>query len=139
MKIKSRKQKAESRKQDEARRGRIWTLCLTPSPRPSWERVGQRGSELKNQTPPLPGPLRPRGRGGRKHEYCEPAPARISNPESGMATVLFIALLAIMMVFVMVESQALIRLRREVKLMEQHQIKRLNGPQTNAVATATLP
>ena len=56
-----------------------------------------------------------------------------------MATVLFIALLAIMMVLVMVESQALIRLRREVKLMEQHQIKRLNGPQTNAVPAATIP
>ena len=56
-----------------------------------------------------------------------------------MATVLFIALLAIMMVFVLVESQALIRLRREVKLMEQQQIKRLNGPQTNVVPTHVLP
>lgn len=59
--------------------------------------------------------------------------------EKGMATVLFIALLAIMMVFVLVESQALIRLRREVKLLEQQQIKRLNGPQTNAVPIATIP
>jgi len=59
--------------------------------------------------------------------------------ERGMATVLFIALLAIMMVLVMVESQALIRLRREVKLLEQQQIKRLNTPPTNAVPTATKP
>jgi hypothetical protein len=59
------------------------------------------------------------------------------NSENGMITVLFIALLAIMMVFVMVESQALIRLRREVKLLEHQQINRLNGPQTNAV-TANL-
>jgi hypothetical protein len=57
--------------------------------------------------------------------------------ESGMATVIFIALLGIMMVLVMVESSSLIRLRREVKLVEQQQLKRLNGPQTNTVATAT--
>jgi hypothetical protein len=52
-----------------------------------------------------------------------------------MATVLFIALLAIMMVFVMVESQSIIRLHREVKLLEQQQIRRLNVPQTNSVST----
>jgi hypothetical protein len=56
-----------------------------------------------------------------------------------MVTVLFIALLAIMMVFVVVESQALIRLRREVKLLEQQQIKRLNASPTNTVTTVTLP
>jgi hypothetical protein len=44
-----------------------------------------------------------------------------------------------MMVFVLVESQALIRLRREVKLLEQQQIKRLNAPPTNTVATVTIP
>jgi hypothetical protein len=59
--------------------------------------------------------------------------------ETGMVTVLFIALLAIMMVFVLVESQALIRLRREVKLLEQQQIKRLNASQTNTVSTVTIP
>jgi hypothetical protein len=53
-----------------------------------------------------------------------------------MATVLFIALLAIMMVFVLVEGNALIRLHREVKLIEQQQLKRLNGPATNTVSTA---
>ena len=55
-----------------------------------------------------------------------------------MATVLFIALLAIMMILVTAEARALIQLRREVKLLEQQQIKRLNGPLTNAVAIATL-
>ena len=59
--------------------------------------------------------------------------------ERGMATVLFIALLGIMMVLVMVESSSIIRLRREVKLLEQQQIKRLNGQQTNLVSTATAP
>jgi hypothetical protein len=56
-----------------------------------------------------------------------------------MVTVIFIALLAIMMILLMVESKSLIRLRREVKLLEQQQIKRLNGPQTNMFSTATTP
>ena len=56
--------------------------------------------------------------------------------EGGMATVIFIALLAIMMILVTVESSALIRLHREVKLLEQQQIKRLNGPLTNTIPTA---
>ena len=55
--------------------------------------------------------------------------------EGGMATVIFIALLAIMLMLVTAETSALIRLHREVKLLEQHQIKRLNGPQTNSVTT----
>ena len=62
----------------------------------------------------------------------------LRHAERGMATVIFIALLAIMMILVMVESSALFRLHREVKLLEQHQIKRLNGPQTNAVVSTTF-
>jgi hypothetical protein len=62
---------------------------------------------------------------------------RYSRSERGMVTVLFIALLAIMMVLIMVETSSVIRLRREVKLLEQQQIKRLNGQQTNVVSTAT--
>lgn len=58
--------------------------------------------------------------------------------ERGMATVVFIALLAVMLILIMVESSSLIRLHREVKLLEQQQLKRLNGPQTNAVVTVTL-
>jgi hypothetical protein len=57
--------------------------------------------------------------------------------ESGMATVLFIALLAIMMILVTAEARALIQLRHEVKLMEQQQTKRLNNSPTNVVMTAT--
>jgi hypothetical protein len=59
--------------------------------------------------------------------------------ESGMATVLFIALLAIMMVLVMVESRSVIRLHQEVKLLEKQQINRLNIPATNAVPSASTP
>jgi len=57
--------------------------------------------------------------------------------EQGMATVVFIALLAIMMILVMAESRALITLHREVKFLEQQQIKRLNPSATNTVSTAT--
>ena len=62
-------------------------------------------------------------------------PARRRSGQRGMATVVFIALLAIMMVLVMVESSSLVRLHRELKLLEQHQMKRLAGPpNTPAVA-----
>ena len=61
-----------------------------------------------------------------------------SNSERGMATVIFIALLAIMLILVTAETRALIRLHREVKLLESQQLTRLNGPATNAVpATVT--
>ena len=56
-----------------------------------------------------------------------------------MITLIFIALLAIMMILVMVESSSLVRLHREVKLLEHQQIKRLNGPQTNTVPTVATP
>ena len=64
---------------------------------------------------------------------------RQSSIEAGMATVLFIALLAIMLVLVMVETSSMIRLRREVKLLEQQQIKHLSGQPTNSVSNATNP
>jgi hypothetical protein len=54
--------------------------------------------------------------------------------ERGMATVVFIALLAIMMILVTAESRALFNLHREVKLLENQQIKRLDNLQTNSVA-----
>ena len=56
------------------------------------------------------------------------------NSERGMATVIFIALLAIMLVLVTAESRALFYLHREVKLLEQQQINRLNASQTNSIA-----
>ena len=58
----------------------------------------------------------------------------IGRNESGMATLVFIMLLAIMMILVMVESRALFRLHREVKFLEQQQTKRLDATQTNSVA-----
>ena len=71
---------------------------------------------------------------------CGTPPPR--SGEYGMATVLFIALLAIMMILVTAETRSLIELRRDLKLMEKHQIQRLNGPpnktQTNALANAKV-
>jgi hypothetical protein len=57
--------------------------------------------------------------------------------EQGMATVIFIALLAIMMILVTAESRALFTLHREVKFLERQQIKRLDATTTNTVSTAT--
>ena len=60
-----------------------------------------------------------------------------SRSEGGMATVIFIALLAIMLILVTAESRALWQLHREVKFLQQQQIKRLNVTMTNTVSTAT--
>ena len=54
--------------------------------------------------------------------------------KSGLATIIFIALLAIMMILVTAESRALFNLHREVKFLEQQQVKRLDASQTNSVA-----
>jgi len=58
--------------------------------------------------------------------------------ERGMATLIFFVLMSIMLVLVMAESIALFHLHREVKFLEQQQIKRLDASQTNSVA-ATKP
>ena len=58
--------------------------------------------------------------------------------ESGMATVVFIALLAIMMILVTSETRVLIHLRREVKFLEQQQIKRLNSQSSGASVATNL-
>lgn len=62
----------------------------------------------------------------------------VSNParagERGMATFVCIALLAVMLVLVMAESSALFHLHREMILLEQKQIQRLEATQTNSIA-----
>jgi hypothetical protein len=62
----------------------------------------------------------------------------IRNSERGMATVIFIVLLAVMMILVTAESSALFHLHREVKFLERQQIKRLDNSQTNAISAVTL-
>jgi hypothetical protein len=56
--------------------------------------------------------------------------------EHGSTVVFFIALLAIMMILVGTNSRSLFHLHREIKLLEQQQIKRLDASQTNTVAIA---
>jgi len=68
--------------------------------------------------------------------HCEHSARKHSE---GLATILFIALLAIMMILITAESRALFNLHREVKLLEQQQLKRLNSPATNAVLPAINP
>jgi hypothetical protein len=59
---------------------------------------------------------------------------RASREQNGMATIIFIALLAIMMILVTAEARALFQLHREVKFLEQQQIERLNHATTPAPA-----
>lgn len=51
-----------------------------------------------------------------------------------VATMEFIALLVIMMLLVIANARALFHLHREVRFLEQQQIKRLNASGTNSVA-----
>jgi len=62
-------------------------------------------------------------------------PARPSRKEDGMATIIFITLMTIMMILVTAEARALSQLHREVKFLEQQQIKRLNHVSANVTAT----
>jgi len=57
--------------------------------------------------------------------------------EDGMASFIFIVLLAIMLILVTAESRALWQLHREVQLLERQQLKRLNPPAPNPPATLT--
>jgi hypothetical protein len=60
--------------------------------------------------------------------------------ERGSATLVMIALLAIMLILILANSRTLFNLQRELKLIERQQIERLNtnhGHSTNAVGTSS--
>lgn len=63
-----------------------------------------------------------------------------SNPtprnQGGMATLVFIILLAIMTILITAETRSVYVLHRDVKILEQQQLKRLNGSPTNPPATS---
>jgi hypothetical protein len=63
-------------------------------------------------------------------------PLTAQRSEDGMATIIFIALLAIMLILVTAESRALFQLHREVRFLEHQQINRLSQSQTNSVSAA---
>ena len=58
--------------------------------------------------------------------------------ESGLATIMFITLLAILVLLAVANTAALIHLHRDVKLLEQQQIKRLNASQAAPVMAVNL-
>jgi hypothetical protein len=58
----------------------------------------------------------------------------VRKSDTGSATVVLITLLAIMVILVAANSKSLFILHREVKLLEQQQVKRLDASQTNSVA-----
>ena len=60
--------------------------------------------------------------------------------ERGSATLVMIALLAIMLILILANSRTLFGLQRELKLIERQQIERLNtnhGHSTNTVDTSS--
>jgi len=73
-----------------------------------------------------------------QRDHCQRGPGAPRRGEDGMATFICIALLAIMLILVTAESTALFHLHREVRFLEQQQIKRLNASQTNATTVVSL-
>jgi Tfp pilus assembly protein FimT len=59
--------------------------------------------------------------------------------QSGSAVLVFIALLAIMLMLITANSSTLLHLHRELKLLDQRQVERLNASQTNATTTVISP
>ena len=59
--------------------------------------------------------------------------------QSGSAVLVFITLLAIMLMLITANSSTLLHLHRELKLLNQRQVERLNVSQTNVTATAVSP
>jgi hypothetical protein len=58
--------------------------------------------------------------------------------EDGLTTIVFITLLAIMVLLAAANTAALIHLHRDVKRLEQQQIKRLNASQVNSSPAANV-
>jgi hypothetical protein len=59
--------------------------------------------------------------------------------QSGSAVVIFITLLAIMLMLITANSSTLLHLHRELKLLDQRQVERLNASQTNTTTAAISP
>jgi len=59
--------------------------------------------------------------------------------QRGSAVVVYLALLAIMVILSAANSNTLLHLHRELKLLDQRQIKRLNASATNVTFTVETP
>jgi hypothetical protein len=66
-------------------------------------------------------------------DHFKRGPGGSKRREDGVATFILLVLMLIMLSLVMAESAALFHLHREVKMLEQKQIKRLDASQTNSV------
>ena len=68
-------------------------------------------------------------------------PISISAPhrQRGSAVVVYLALLAIMVILSAANSNTLLHLHRELNLLDQRQIKRLNASATNVIFTVESP
>ncbi len=64
---------------------------------------------------------------------------RNSKPASGSATILVLALVAIMMVFLTTNQRVLYNLKREVRLVEQQQLKKFQPPPAPPPAPPARP
>ena len=70
---------------------------------------------------------------------CLPKPCRPSSfpSERGSAVVIFLTLLGIMLVLVAANGKTLLLLKKDIRLIEQRQLLRLEQSQTNAVGQAS--
>jgi Tfp pilus assembly protein PilX len=59
--------------------------------------------------------------------------------QRGSAVVVYLVLLAIMVILAAANSNTLLFLRRELNLLDQRQIKRLNASAANSTGRAELP
>ncbi|MGA9777022.1 MAG: hypothetical protein WBS33_02005 [Verrucomicrobiia bacterium] len=59
--------------------------------------------------------------------------------QNGSTVLVLITLLAILVILATANSKALFHLHREIKLLENRQVVRLNASQTNAVTVAESP
>jgi hypothetical protein len=67
------------------------------------------------------------------------AESPVRRSERASAVVIFLALLAIMLVLVAANGRTLLLLKKDLRLIEQRQVQRLQRSQTNAVSLATAP
>ncbi len=71
-------------------------------------------------------------------KISQPNPTRRRH-QGGSAVLIFITLLAIMLLLLTANSSTLLHLHRELKLLDQRQVERLNAARTNTTTTAISP
>jgi hypothetical protein len=69
------------------------------------------------------------------------SPGSTRRRQDGVAVIVILALLSILLIYVLANARSLHHLGRELKLLEQRQVQRLNSRAitTNSVPTTTAP